>query len=847
MGFHRPGTWRHMACALLLSVAVSAHCAAAQDSPEPQPPPAPAPAPAYTCDRLDRVPPAERCPFVLAECESDSRLPYTVWYHCHVAPRGVFVSALFTLALVCLLPLLFTLLGDTAEIYFSPIMTHISQSIPKMRPRFAGVTFVAIGNGAPDLSSNISAIRNGDVLLSAGALTGAAMFVQCVVASEVMRASRGPVKCRGATLRDVAIYSASVLLVLAAFWHGRIGNWFIACAALLYLTYAVWVFVGDEWHERGRPAATTVWAGFRSAVEGRFGSRRGGDEGLLPWAQVDLSPGLGGGQGGTGGADELTAPLVPVADMEARSGPAGISSRPTSPEGRQPAPRQAHHHHLVSAKAYQSMVWADLNPEDRRLPTTAEADGEGDAAAGRRRRGRRQRSGGTHGGRGGGGGGGAAGSSLELGQTGYVAPRAPPAPEASNLAANASGGGSQLFTLSSQDGSVLPAPAPVDAVPAGPTGGPSASGAAQAGVAGAAGRSGSAGGVARLADPWVGEGSQDGYATSEEEDAGLLEAYRRVGGKGGAGGAGGGGGSDADEVSVASSRRQAAPLGLWERVRHELTVGAAAEWDELPPDNLRARWRALSFPLLLPIYAALRFTIPFVDPATYSRRWLLATCVGAPLLAATYVAPGSLVALLVAGAAGAALAAAVGYFTAGEEDALPDWDCGSGFAFGPAGFAVFGFFMGVLWIDTLASEAVGIISLLAGVLRVPASVMGLTLMAWGNSLGDFFGNPAMARRGAPTMALTACFAGPLFNMLASLALGFGSYFARRRVGHADVQLRPEVALGCVFLVTYNAVVAATGLANGGRLPERFYLFARAYYATYFAAACFLGLWAGQSA
>jgi hypothetical protein len=36
------------------------------------------------------------------------------------------------------------------------------------------VTFVAMGNGAPDLSSNISAIRGGGVLLSAGAITGGA-------------------------------------------------------------------------------------------------------------------------------------------------------------------------------------------------------------------------------------------------------------------------------------------------------------------------------------------------------------------------------------------------------------------------------------------------------------------------------------------------------------------------------------------------------------------------------------------------------------------------------------------------------------------------------------------------
>lgn len=38
----------------------------------------------------------------------------------------------------CLLPLAFCLLGDTAEFYIAPIMAHVSQAIPKMRPRFAG-------------------------------------------------------------------------------------------------------------------------------------------------------------------------------------------------------------------------------------------------------------------------------------------------------------------------------------------------------------------------------------------------------------------------------------------------------------------------------------------------------------------------------------------------------------------------------------------------------------------------------------------------------------------------------------------------------------------------------------
>jgi hypothetical protein len=43
-------------------------------------------------------------------------------------------------AVCSLLPLAFCLLGDTAEFYIAPIMAHVSQAIPKMRPRFAGGT-----------------------------------------------------------------------------------------------------------------------------------------------------------------------------------------------------------------------------------------------------------------------------------------------------------------------------------------------------------------------------------------------------------------------------------------------------------------------------------------------------------------------------------------------------------------------------------------------------------------------------------------------------------------------------------------------------------------------------------
>ncbi|GAX77162.1 hypothetical protein CEUSTIGMA_g4607.t1 [Chlamydomonas eustigma] len=102
------------------------------------------------------------------------------------------------------------------------------------------------------------------------------------------------------------------------------------------------------------------------------------------------------------------------------------------------------------------------------------------------------------------------------------------------------------------------------------------------------------------------------------------------------------------------------------------------------------------------------------------------------------------------------------------------------------------------------------------------------------------------------MALTACIASPLFNMLVSMAVGFWSLLASDADGHeqqqgdidlndgvAHIHLTAEVALGCFFLVVYNAVMLGFGLITGA-LPKRLYLFARVWYGLYFILACFLG-------
>ncbi|DBA91713.1 TPA: hypothetical protein ACH3X1_003309 [Trebouxia sp. C0004] len=68
-----------------------------------------------------------------------------------------------------MLLLLFRILGSTAENFFSPILTQLSQELG-LPPRLAGVTFLALGNGAPDISSSIAAVRAGQYKMALGSL-----------------------------------------------------------------------------------------------------------------------------------------------------------------------------------------------------------------------------------------------------------------------------------------------------------------------------------------------------------------------------------------------------------------------------------------------------------------------------------------------------------------------------------------------------------------------------------------------------------------------------------------------------------------------------------------------------
>ncbi|KAM9744107.1 mitochondrial sodium/calcium exchanger protein [Menidia menidia] len=103
-------------------------------------------------------------------------------------------------------------------------------------------------------------------------------------------------------------------------------------------------------------------------------------------------------------------------------------------------------------------------------------------------------------------------------------------------------------------------------------------------------------------------------------------------------------------------------------------------------------------------------------------------------------------------------------------------------------FACLGFLVSAVLISAAASEVVSLLHMLGVVLSLSNTVLGLTLLAWGNSIGDCFSDITIAKQGYPRMAISACFGGIIFNMLLGVGLGCVTQMVKTQ---SDVQFESE--------------------------------------------------------
>lgn len=107
----------------------------------------------------------------------------------------------------------------------------------------AGVTFLAFGNGAPDVLASLSASGNaeGGLVMAVSALTGAAFFISGLIVSVVtLTAPNNIVLNKKEFLRDMTFYLLGFTTLIVA---GFVGEFNIIFSIVFIATYTLFVVI----------------------------------------------------------------------------------------------------------------------------------------------------------------------------------------------------------------------------------------------------------------------------------------------------------------------------------------------------------------------------------------------------------------------------------------------------------------------------------------------------------------------------------------------------------------------------------------------------------------------------
>mmetsp|Transcript_19503 Transcript_19503/g.40855 ORF Transcript_19503/g.40855 Transcript_19503/m.40855 type:complete len:865 (-) Transcript_19503:130-2724(-) len=172
--------------------------------------------------------------------------------------------------------------------------------------------------------------------------------------------------------------------------------------------------------------------------------------------------------------------------------------------------------------------------------------------------------------------------------------------------------------------------------------------------------------------------------------------------------------------------------------------------------------------------------------------------------------------------------------------------------------SLYGFFIAATWIDVIG-KLVSMLEFLGTLTRIPSPILGMTVLAWGNSMGDLSANIAMAKKGMPDMATTGkyiscfnfantsiclsvlskiitssgCFAGPSFNLLVGTGLGFLSLQRKLDMSYiSPVTLTPSIRIGFLFILINCSSAIICGMFCKWEIPHRYSYVFFAMYAVY---------------
>ncbi len=227
----------------------------------------------------------DKCAFVRANCEDEAAglLPYITFYYCSMTGAQPVAFVL----LVAWLGLLFTTIGIAASDFFSVNLGSIA-SILGLSESLAGVTFLAFGNGSPDVFSTFAAMGSNSGSMAVGELIGAASFITCVVAGSMALVREFRVS-RRTFVRDICFFIAAVAFAIWLLADGQLLLW-ECCAMIGFYVFYVLTVVGWHWVSTRRSRRRAREAASRSHFYGAAGAvDHGADDDLAPYHDDDRS------------------------------------------------------------------------------------------------------------------------------------------------------------------------------------------------------------------------------------------------------------------------------------------------------------------------------------------------------------------------------------------------------------------------------------------------------------------------------------------------------------------------------------------------------------------------------
>jgi solute carrier family 24 (sodium/potassium/calcium exchanger), member 6 len=183
----------------------------------------------------------DQCAFVKQYCAEDEvgLISYIRFYYCAMGDA----KPVAFMILVAWLGLLFTTIGIAASDFFSVNLSTIA-TILGLSESLAGVTFLAFGNGSPDVFSTFAAMGSNSASMALGELIGAACFISGVVAGSMALVREFRVD-KKTYARDIGFFILAVVFTMGFLADGSLRIW--ECWLMIGY-YALYVLTVVTWH-----------------------------------------------------------------------------------------------------------------------------------------------------------------------------------------------------------------------------------------------------------------------------------------------------------------------------------------------------------------------------------------------------------------------------------------------------------------------------------------------------------------------------------------------------------------------------------------------------------------------